>query len=467
MCRRALRLEDGLASRPRAQRCGPEPGRGVTGGGRIRFGSGLLSTRMASTDTTQTTAGRELVRELASRHASSMLAVARRYSLCADDAQDACQRALEILLRRADSLDPAGAPAWLRTVVKHEALAIRAARRRIVGPAEVDLDRTEAGELEPADERALDGERMGRSTEALARLKPQEVRALVLKAQGYSYREIAEITNWTYTKVNRCLTEGRRAFLDRYAEIEAGRECGRWAPALSALADGEASAEDVAALRPHLRHCPSCRASLREFRAAPGAVAAVAGPVALAGPAASLPEPLNGDGDGPSLVARAWEAVAGGLHERVLLSSHKLHAGIEAVSAGKVAAVAASATAVAGSGAAALQREAAPPAPVRAAVARPAPSAPARTSPLGTVAPKPAPAPTRSAPGTADRPAPARAQPRPQEPEPVPPSEFAPTPEASSPESTQSAPAPSAAAPPARAGRAEPAADTPSTEFGP
>jgi RNA polymerase sigma factor (sigma-70 family) len=157
---------------------------------------------MAATDTTTTTtAGRELVLELASYHAAPMLGVARRYSLCADDAHDACQRALEILLRRADSLDPEGAPAWLRTVVKHEALAIRAARRRIVGPAEVDLDSSEARELTPTDERAVDGERMDRSTEALSRLKPQEVRALVLKAQGYSYREIAEITGWTYTNV--------------------------------------------------------------------------------------------------------------------------------------------------------------------------------------------------------------------------------------------------------------------------
>jgi RNA polymerase sigma factor (sigma-70 family) len=159
---------------------------------------------MAATDTTtSTTAGRELVLELASKHAPSILAVARRYSLCADDAYDACQRALEILLRRADSLDPEGAPAWLRTVVKHEALAIRAARRRIVGPAEIDLDATEARELVPAYERAAAGERMDRSAEALSRLKPQEIRALVLKAQGYSYREIAEITNWTYTKVLR------------------------------------------------------------------------------------------------------------------------------------------------------------------------------------------------------------------------------------------------------------------------
>jgi RNA polymerase sigma factor (sigma-70 family) len=420
---------------------------------------------MAATDTTRTTTGRELVLQLASKHAPSMLAVARRYSLCADDAHDACQRALEILLPRADSLDPAGAPAWLRTVVKHEALAIRAARRRIVGPAEVDLDGTEARDLEPADERALDAERIGRSAEALSRLKPQEIRALVLKAQGYSYREIAEITNWTYTKVNRCLTEGRRAFLDRYAEIEEGRECERWAPALSALADGEASAEDVAALRPHLRHCPACRASLREFRAAPTSVAALAGPATLAVPAAPVPDPLDGDGDGPSLVARAWDAVAGGLHERVVLSSHKLHAGIEAVSAGKVAAVAASATALAGGGAAALHREAAPRSPVRAAVTRPAPPAPARTSGRDRVAPGSAPVPTRPAsePDGTDP----SAHPRPKEEPPAPPSEFAPAAEVSSTASMPSAPAPGTGAPAAAAAGPERAADKPPTEFGP
>jgi RNA polymerase sigma factor (sigma-70 family) len=145
--------------------------------------------------------GRELVLATIAAHSPSLLALARRYSLCSDDAQDAYQRALEIFLRRADSLQPATAAAWLRTVIKHEALAVRAGRRRLVGPSEVDLDRTEARELEPADERAAAAERTARSTEALARLKPQEVRALVLKARGYSYREIAEITNWTYTNI--------------------------------------------------------------------------------------------------------------------------------------------------------------------------------------------------------------------------------------------------------------------------
>jgi predicted anti-sigma-YlaC factor YlaD len=69
--------------------------------------------------------------------------------------------------------------------------------------------------------------------------------------------------------VNRMLTEGRRAFLMRVSGIERGAECARYEPLLSALADGEASAEDLARLRPHMQACLSCRAALRGFRAVP------------------------------------------------------------------------------------------------------------------------------------------------------------------------------------------------------
>ena len=43
----------------------------------------------------------------------------RRYSLCADDAHDAYQRGLEILMRHAARLDPERAAGWLHTVVNH------------------------------------------------------------------------------------------------------------------------------------------------------------------------------------------------------------------------------------------------------------------------------------------------------------------------------------------------------------
>ena len=131
-------------------------------------------------------------------------------------------------------------------------------------------------------ERSERYERLRQGAEALGRLKPQEVRALLLKAEGYSYREICAITGWTYTKVNRCLTEGRRAFAARLAGIEGGSECERLLPLVSALADGEACADDLRELRPHLRTCLACRARLREFRATPKRVAALLPPIAAA-----------------------------------------------------------------------------------------------------------------------------------------------------------------------------------------
>jgi DNA-directed RNA polymerase specialized sigma24 family protein len=45
--------------------------------------------------------------------------------------------------------------------------------------------------------------------QAFRQLKPREREALFLKALGYSYNEIARLTDSTYTAVNRRLTEGR------------------------------------------------------------------------------------------------------------------------------------------------------------------------------------------------------------------------------------------------------------------
>ncbi|HEY3553143.1 MAG TPA: hypothetical protein VGK66_05585, partial [Solirubrobacterales bacterium] len=59
-----------------------------------------------------------------------MRRTARRYSLCEDDADEALQRALEILLRKAPRLGSEALVKWTQTVVKHEALAIRAERDR-------------------------------------------------------------------------------------------------------------------------------------------------------------------------------------------------------------------------------------------------------------------------------------------------------------------------------------------------
>ena len=207
------------------------------------------------------------VSQVVGKHERSLMRVALHWSLCRDDALDAYQRALEIYVRRLESLDPATEISWLKVVVKHEALAVRRQRADALPVEEEDLDGRAADTQRPVDELLVARERVDRSAEALRRLKPDEAKALVLKAQGLSYREIGESLGWTYTKVNRCITEGRARFLKVYAEIEAGAECERFAPTLAALAGGTATADALLELRPHIRNCPACRATVRRLHA--------------------------------------------------------------------------------------------------------------------------------------------------------------------------------------------------------
>jgi len=333
----------------------------------------------------------QLVLDVLREHAESLLRVARRHSLCADDAQDAYQRAVEIFLRHARTLDAADAHKWLHTVTKHEAMRVRAQRSRNVTGDDVDFDGHVAGALPTPDEQLASFDLLTQSAEALQRLKPQELRALWLKAQGHSYQEIAEITQWSYTKVNRCLTEGRRSFLNRYAEIGSGAECRRWEAVLSAVADGEATARDLAAVRPHLRHCPACRAHVRDLRETTRRVAAL------------LPVPVAAETvDHGSLFARLHDALFSTVQERAVATATKLQAGVEVALPGKLAVVAASAAAIGGGVAVEQavtdpQRATARPAAVRKAPApRPAPvvqpdaPAPSAATPASAPAPRPA-----------------------------------------------------------------------------
>jgi RNA polymerase sigma factor (sigma-70 family) len=359
--------------------------------------------------------------ELVARHSAEILATARRYSTTVDDAEDAYQRGLEILLCKAPTTAHDELLPWLKTVVKHEAFAVRRQRERAapVSLGDEALDGP-AAETE-AHTQAERYERLRLGAEALERLKPQEVRALRLKAEGYSYREIQTITGWSYTKVNRCISEGRKAFVEQLAGIETGSECERLAPLISTLADGEASAEQLALLRPHLKSCLACRARLREFRDAPRRVAALLPPIALAVPSGGA--------------LRGWvESLADAVQHKTAALGERAHAVAELATGQKVAAVAASTAALAGGGAGVHELADAERAPARdqpeyvrpvrdeiPAPARPAPAVPkppvaqqppstAVPAPSPPPAPRPDPAP-EFAPGAAAAPEPAPAAP--------------------------------------------------------
>jgi RNA polymerase sigma factor (sigma-70 family) len=219
--------------------------------------------------------------ETYSRNETALRRTARRYSLCEDDADEALQRALEILLRKAPGADPQQLVKYMQTVVKHEALGLREERQRILASPLPPGEEADWVSLLPAAggdpaERAERREAVARSREALLALKPQELRALTLLAEGYSYAEIGEITSWSHTKINRCLAEGRERFRNLVSRSEDGRRCAEMRPVISAFCDGEAGSAEVAELREHLRACASCRATLRTYRAAPAAAAALA-----------------------------------------------------------------------------------------------------------------------------------------------------------------------------------------------
>jgi hypothetical protein len=125
------------------------------------------------------------------------------------------------------------------------------------------------------DEQVERREGIARSREALRALKPAELRALSLLAQGYSYAEIGAKTGFSQTKVNRVLAEGRDRFRSLISSSEDGSRCRDLQPLLSAFCDGEAGMRDAAVVREHLRACAHCRATMRAYRVAPRIAAAL------------------------------------------------------------------------------------------------------------------------------------------------------------------------------------------------
>jgi DNA-directed RNA polymerase specialized sigma24 family protein len=75
---------------------------------------------METEDVAARVAADDLVVRTVQQYADSLLRLARRHSLCTDDAYDAYQRGLEIFLKHAGRLDPATAASWLHTVVKRK-----------------------------------------------------------------------------------------------------------------------------------------------------------------------------------------------------------------------------------------------------------------------------------------------------------------------------------------------------------
>lgn len=148
---------------------------------------------------------------------------AQRHAELPDDADDALQSAYGLFVERYNGL---GEPLpWLYTAVKREAWAIRRRGSRLRERSfNLEVDGCD-GEVDLADafpsaapgpaERVGREELLAEQRKTLAGLKRDERRALWLLGLGLSYAEICEATGWTYTKVNRCVSEGRSALKAR------------------------------------------------------------------------------------------------------------------------------------------------------------------------------------------------------------------------------------------------------------
>ncbi len=293
-----------------------------------------------------------LAGDVARLHGEALLRTALRYSQSADDAHDAYQRAMERLLEHAGTIDRSKAVAWMHVVVRREAGLVR----RNHGPTTVPL---EADDVDVAmhrlarlpDEHVHAIDLAQRASEALATLKEAEAQALCLRAQGLSYDEIADVYGWSYSKVNRAVTEGRKAFVDHYTAVESGAVCSATASQLGKYVEGTLKPRAVIKVRAHLVRCSGCRALLHAQRDADTALRALL-PTVLVAAASDRTTRLTG-----------W------LHDHLLgpigHAAGRLQPAADHLIGGKVGLVAASTVALAGSGMAAqheLARSAPPPA---------------------------------------------------------------------------------------------------------
>jgi RNA polymerase sigma factor (sigma-70 family) len=147
-----------------------------------------------------------LATELFATRRAHLMRVARRHCGREADAEDALQEAFAAFLTEYDRGRGSPALPWLTLVLKRKCWRTNERREIEIEPlamAEIVVEES----LDPSIRFAERDEARGR----LGRLKRDERRALILHAAGYTYGEIAGLCDWTQTKVNRCVYEGRRA----------------------------------------------------------------------------------------------------------------------------------------------------------------------------------------------------------------------------------------------------------------
>lgn len=176
---------------------------------------------MATRARSEERAGRrgEIIAEVLATHRDALRRQAARHARTSVDADDALQQACVEFLRYYNGESGDHALRYLMVAVKHSAWSVGGdawSRHR----SHIELTCTDAFDPDSATvapfcsrrgpgERALASAEASAFSEALRSLKVDERAALSLLAYGCSYQEIMALKGWTWTKVNRCLAEGR------------------------------------------------------------------------------------------------------------------------------------------------------------------------------------------------------------------------------------------------------------------
>ena len=278
--------------------------------------------------------------------APGLIRYAARFTRSLHDAEDAYQRAMELALTRAPVVEQDRFMAWLRTVLRNEALAVSSARRR-EGPAG-GADVAEGYEEVLEDGVAIDvlaewRERYRSIQDGLAGLSDAQRICLMLQTAGASYERIREVTGFSLRKVERSVLEGRAGLTRWELRLASGEACARLDGMIGRVAAAQATPKEARTVSRHVRHCGPCRATLRERRESNEWLAALV-PAALIGG-----QVLSGTPD-PTPMFPWWERIAEGATVRVGTMVHVAMelpgSALAKVSAGTAAAVVAGAAAL-------------------------------------------------------------------------------------------------------------------------
>lgn len=158
-----------------------------------------------------------IAKDLYCQQRNRLLAIAIRNSMNKEDAEEALQDSFALFINHFDTSSNAPPLAWLTLTLKRRCWALY--HRQVNSPFIIQ-PKGEDGEKDqeitsphtnhrtPEDVLVLT-DQVRHIRKSITGLKPAERRAITYQALGYSYKEIAQHTGWTYTKVNRCITEGR------------------------------------------------------------------------------------------------------------------------------------------------------------------------------------------------------------------------------------------------------------------